>query len=410
MTSSPETAKPVEPTPDLKHEGSGQPAWLIVAIREVMVKLTDKTFIIGTISTLLLVAVGIGLGWFMGSRPSNTTLVVTSAEAAEVGQAMDAAIRQRNQDSSVTLIGETDDAAAREKVATGAADAFLTRSDDQWVLIWKSEPSRDFEMVLNQTLTDITLSDLAAAAGVSPEQVNRQMTFQSQVLEGSTSDAMAGYFVGVAFAVLFMMSSMVYGMQIASSVIEEKQSRIVEILVAVIPVRQLLTGKVVGNTVIAFAQMVLLLGVALLGVNLTPVGAALPNLSSAVGWFLLFFLAGFLALACIWAAAGALGTRAEDLNHTSQPLTWLLVMAYFVGFMVSGTARVVLSFVPIISSILMPVRLVDGTADWWEPVVALVVNLVFAAAMVALGERIYRRALLQTQGRLTYRQALTLTD
>ena len=85
-------------------------------------------------------------------------------------------------------------------------------------------------------------------------------------------------------------------------------------------------------------------------------------------------------------------------------------MAYFVGFMVTGTARVVLSFVPIISSILMPVRIVEGTADWWEPVVALLINLVFAVAMVLLGERIYRRALLQTQGRLTYRQALTLND
>ena len=410
MTSTPRAPRRVEPTQLPEQVGRRQPAWLIVASREIMVKLTDKTFIIGTISTLLLVALGIGLGWFVGSRPSNTTLVVTTAEAAAVGQAVDAAVRQGDPDSSVTVVAAETDSDAREQVADGTADAFLTRSDGQWVLTWKSERGRDFEMTLSEVLTGITMADLAAAAGVSPEQVGQQMTFQSEVLEGSTSDAMAGYFVGLAFAVLFMMSSMVYGMQIASSVIEEKQSRIVEILVAVIPVRQLLTGKVVGNTVIAFAQMVLLLGVALLGVNLTPLSGSLPHLSSAVGWFLLFFLAGFLALACIWAAAGALGTRAEDLNQTSQPLTWLLVMAYFVGFMVTGTARVVLSFVPIISSILMPVRIVEGTADWWEPVVALLINLVFTVAMVLLGERIYRRALLQTQGRLTYRQALTLND
>lgn len=409
MTSTPRAPRRVEPTQVPEQGERRQPAWLIVASREIMVKLTDKTFIIGTISTLLLVALGIGLSWFVGSRPSNTTLVVTTAEAAAVGQAMDAAVRQGDPDSSVTVIAAATDSHAREQVADGTADAFLTQSDGQWVLTWKSERGRDFEMALSEVLTGIAMADLAAAAGVPAEQVGQQMTLRSEVLEGS-SDAMAGYFVGLAFAVLFMMSSMVYGMQIASSVIEEKQSRIVEILVAVIPVRQLLTGKVVGNTVIAFAQMVLLLGVALLGVNLTPLSGALPHLSSAVGWFLLFFLAGFLALACIWAAAGALGTRVEDLNQTSQPLTWLLVMAYFVGFMVSGTARMVLSFVPIISSILMPVRIVEGTADWWEPVVALLVNLVFAAAMVLLGERIYRRALLQTQGRLTYRQALTLKD
>ena len=80
MTSTPRAPRRVEPTQLPEQVGRRQPAWLIVASREIMVKLTDKTFIIGTISTLLLVALGIGLGGFVGSRPSNTTLVVTTAE------------------------------------------------------------------------------------------------------------------------------------------------------------------------------------------------------------------------------------------------------------------------------------------------------------------------------------------
>ena len=56
----------------------------------------------------------------------------------------------------------------------------------------------------------------------------------------------------------------------------------------------------------------------------------------------------------------------------------------------------------------MPVRVVEGTAAWWEPIVALL-NLAFAAVMVLVGERIYRRAL-QTQGQLTYRQALSMKE
>lgn len=410
-TTRPSRAPQATPTsPQAGMQRDNQPAWLTVTIREIMVKLTDRTFIIGTISTLALVAVGIGVVWFIGSRPSDTTLVVTSPEAAAVGQAADAAVRQDNADSSVTVLEAADEAEARQQVTDGTADAYLARGDDGWVLTWQSEPGRDFEATLSEVLTSRTMADLAAAAGITPEQLSQQMSLRSQVLEGDAVDGMVGYFAGLAFAVLFMMSSMIYGMQIASSVIEEKQSRIVEILVAVIPVRQLLAGKVIGNTVIAFGQMVLLLGVALLGVSFTPVTGALPNLSSGVGWFLAFFLAGFLALACIWAAAGALGTRSEDLNQTSQPLTWLLLIAYFVGFTVSGTARVVLSYVPIISSILMPVRIVEGAADWWEPIVALLLNLAFAAVMVLLGERIYRRALLQTQGRLTYRQALSMKE
>lgn len=397
-------------TPDQAAEsGRRQPPWLTVAIREMIVKLTDRAFIIGILSTLGLVIAVMAASWFFNSRPSTTVLVVTSQQAATVGHTLDAAMKQANENNVVQVSKVDDPATARNQVADGTADAYLAQVNGHWVLTWKSEPKREFEVALGQVLMVQTLSDLAARAGTTPEEVNQQMTFSSQVLQGS-AHAMAGYFVGVSFAVLFMMSSMLYGMQIATSVIEEKQSRIVEILVSAIPVRHLLAGKVVGNTVIAFAQMALLLGAGMIGLSFTPLNQTLPNLPSAIGWFLVFFLAGFLALACVWAAAGALGTRSEDLQHTSQPLTWVLMATYVVGFSATGTAKVILSFVPILSSILMPVRLVDGTTDWWEPVLALAINLVFAAGMVLLGERIYRRALLRTHGRLSFRQALRLKD
>lgn len=384
-----------------------QPAWLTVAIREIMVKLTDRTFIIGTLSTLLLVGIAMAAGYWFGSRPETTELVVTSQPAAEVGRALDTLAKAEDSENAVNVTTVADDAAALAMLNEGTADAYLAQEDSgQWVLTWQSEPSSSFESELTQVLTWRTIGELAAKAGTTTDQVQQQMSFRSEVLEGD-ANGMIGYFVGLAFAVLFMMSSLLYGMQIAQSVIEEKQSRIVEILVSVIPVRALLAGKVLGNTLIAFAQMALLMGLGMIGIGLTPISTLLPNLNSAIGWFLLFFLAGFLALACIWAAAGALGTRNEDLQHTSQPLTWLLMIAYFAGFMATGQLRVILSYVPIVSSILMPVRLVDGTAAWWEPWIALAINAAFAVAMILLGERIYRRALLQTQGRLSFKQALT---
>lgn len=394
------------PAPAATHR---QQAWLTVAIREIMVKLTDKTFIIGTLSTLALVGIGIAAGIFFGGQASHVTVVVTDPTAAAVARATEPIMQASNQDNTVTVTEVADEAAARAQVSAGDAHAYLADDDGRWTLTWKSEPKSGFETALGQVLQAATMADLAEKAGTTPEAINQQMTFSSEVMEGD-AQGFVGYLVGIAFALLFMMSSMMYGMQIANSVIEEKQSRIVEILVAVIPVRQLLAGKVVGNTVIAFAQMVLLLGAGLIGLQFTPVTQMLPSLSGAIGWFLVFFLAGFLALACIWAAAGALGTRSEDLQHTSQPLMWVLMLAYFAGFMATGGVRVVLSFVPIVSSILMPVRIVDGTAEWWEPVIALVINLAFAVAMVIVGERIYRRALLRTQGRLSFRQALVLKD
>lgn len=95
-------------------------------------------------------------------------------------------------------------------------------------------------MTLSEVLTGITMADLAAAAGVSPRAGRPTDDVPVRGAGGQHLGCHGRLPAGLAFAVLFMMSSMVYGMQIASSVIEEKQSRIVEILVAVIPVRQLL--------------------------------------------------------------------------------------------------------------------------------------------------------------------------
>ena len=215
---------------------------------------------------------------------------------------------------------------------------------------------------------------------------------------------------GFIFAILFFMSAMTFGMQIAGSVVEEKSSRIVEIISAAIPIRHLLAGKILGNTVLGFGQMALFAIVGLVGISFTPYGDLLPSLTGAVVWFLIYFVAGFLALACVWAVAGSLASRQEDLQSTTTPLIMVLTVVYMAGLFVTGTVQTVLSYVPVISSVLMPQRLVAGTATWYDLVIGLVLNLAFAAVTVVVGEKIYRRSLLQTSGVISYRDALKLTD
>lgn len=387
-----------------------QPAWLTVATREIMVKLTDRTFLISTISTLVLIAVGVVAGYFLGARPQVVTVAVVDQSVVPTIDLVTQAAQADDEAFSTEVVTAPDRAAALQQLRDGEADVLVEQPGGRWSLTYQMSPDPQFDAYFTQVVTQQTIAGLASSAGVSQQEVDDRLAVDTHTLEVDEQRAQTALVAGFAFAVLFMMSSMLYGMQIATSVIEEKQSRIVEILVSVIPVRALLAGKVLGNTAIAFGQMVLLLGVALFGVSLTPLSSYLPSFSSAIGWFLLFFLVGFLALACVWAAAGALGTRTEDLNHTSQPLIWILMLVYIAGFTATGVAREILSFVPIASSVLMPVRLVEGTASWWEPLVALVISLLFSVGTVLAGERIYRNALLQTQGRLSYRQAFALKD
>ncbi|MGB5952117.1 MAG: ABC transporter permease, partial [Ornithinimicrobium sp.] len=75
-----------------------------------------------------------------------------------------------------------------------------------------------------------------------------------------------------------------------------------------------------------------------------------------------------------------------------------------------GFIRQIFSVVPVMSTILMPMRLLEGDAQWWEPVLALGITVAFCYATVTFGSTLYRRALMQTQGRVSIRTALATKD
>lgn len=385
-------------------------AWGIVMRREIVAKLTDKAFLSGTILTLALIIGATALGIFAGNRGTRSTIAVTTDQAAAVVRTTDQMQKATSDKNSFTVEQVASEEAARKAVSEGDADAWLRQQDGAWKLVFNKKSTPEVTSAISQAVQAQLMGELGAKAGMNPEQLTRAGTVQTELVDGGTDKALLTLIATFAFSILFFMSSLTFGMQIAGSVVEEKSSRIVEIISAAIPVRQLLAGKVIGNTLMALGQMALFAIAGLVGLSFTPYKDMLPAVSTAVVWFLVYFIAGFLALACVWAVAGSLASRQEDLQSTTTPLTMMLTLVYMAGFFASGTLAKVLSFVPVISSVLMPARLVAGDAEWWELVVGLLLNLAFAAVTVLVGERIYRRALLQTQGVISYRQALKLTD
>ena len=142
--------------------------------------------------------------------------------------------------------------------------------------------------------------------------------------------------MGLVFAFLFYLAAIVFGMAIANSVLEEKQNRVVEILATAIPIRQLLYGKVLGNSLLAFGQIALYAAVGLVGVNLTGTAGDVGWILGASGWFVAFFVAGFAAQASIWAVLGSLASRSEDLQSNTGPIMTVLVVALFAGIYAKG--------------------------------------------------------------------------
>jgi ABC-2 type transport system permease protein len=389
---------------DENTERNTDPAWLLVTRREVVSRITDKSFLFGTAFMVVLIAGFIGFSAWQDERTDRVTLAATPDAVAMAGAIAEAA-PEVDDTVEVTVVEMDDEAAAETALREDEADAWLHPTDDGWQLTSESSEQDALTAVARTVVRQQVLAENAAGAGTSVEALEAGSTVTTDFLRGDAEKAAVAQAVGFVFVFLFYFAALVFGMQLASSVIEEKQSRIVEIIAAAIPLRHLLAGKVLGNTALAMIQLLVYLAVGLVGLSFTPYKSFVPALSGPTAWFIGFFLAGFVALACLWAVAGSLASRTEDLQATSTPLTMLMLVMFFGGVSLEGRAQVIASYVPPVSAVVMPKRILAGGVEWWEPLLALGLLGVFAAVTVWIGERLYRRALLQTGGRVSLRQA-----
>jgi ABC-2 type transport system permease protein len=216
------------------------------------------------------------------------------------------------------------------------------------------------------------------------------------------------YILAIAFGVVFMMSAMSFGMPVATSVVEEKQTRVIEILITSIPARALLAGKVLGNTLLALAQIVLIVAAVAVSLVLTDQTEILAGLGTPLLWFALFFVTGFLLIATLFAATGAMVSRQEDISQSIAPIMYIVMIPYFLVIFFNDNPLVmtIMSYVPFSSPVSMPIRLFFGEAGWWEPILSIAISFVAFAAVIGIAAKIYENSLLRMGSKVKWREAL----
>ncbi|MCU1445120.1 MAG: sodium transporter permease [Cryobacterium sp.] len=347
--------------------------WL-VSTREIMSRLRSKAFLIST-GILLLIAVGsVVAGGVMSANPSTTKVAVVGTASAAVGES-----------SGLTAVPAVDLAAAEELVRDGTVEAAIVPDDSLigvGVIALDSPPSA----VMN-------------ALSISPAV---------ELLDPAEQGGFLVYIVALGFGLVFFMSALTFGSTIAQSVVEEKQTRVVEILMSTIPVRALLAGKVLGNSIMALGQILAIALLVGIGMAVTGQRVLLADLGPAIAWFAVFFAFGFVMIAALFAATASMVSRQEDVGTTTAPVTYLVMIPYFavIFFNENPLVMAIMSYVPFSAPVGMPVRVFLGTAEWWEPLVSLVILALTTAAVILFGSRIYRNSLLKMGGRVSYKQAL----
>ena len=384
------------------------PVWRIVAEREFMTKVRDKTFIGATVFTLLFLIGFFVVGSIIDGNSDDFDVAVVGGQDSALVQQAEALLQADNPDASITVEEVDDLAAAEVSVREGDADAALVRGDDGYELLGDDEIDTGLRAALTTAVSRDVLERNAAAQGVDLEALNEGTDIGVRLLDENADESGARSVVAFAFALVFFMTALGFGMSIAQSVTQEKESRVVEILAAAVPIRSLLWGKIIGNTVLALGQVVLLVAVGLVGLAVTGRRELLTGISWAALWYVLFFVLGFLALAALWSVAGSLASRQEDLQATTMPGQLILIVPYFISVLASEQIQTIVSMLPIVSTMVMPGRMAQGDVPWWQIAVAIAATHVAAAVFVRVGSRLYERTLLRTGGRIKYRDAFKL--
>lgn len=391
-------------TGEQRPSGTAATPWVTVMTREISVKVMDRAFVLSTVLTVLGIVGFTAFMFFMGERTTTFSVAATDSRSVAVAEtAREAAGEKTRIDVVEVPPDEARDLLGREDV-----DASVAREDNAWVLTTKHSLDGSLGELLSDAAREVTERSNAAAAGTTVEQLAAGSEIRVRTLSEQPDRGTAASVLGFVFAMLFYTAAIMFGMAIANSVLEEKQNRVVEILATAIPVRHILYGKVAGNCLLAYAQIILYGAIGLLGVNLLGRTDAIGWVLQASGWFVAFFVVGFAAQASIWAVLGSLASRTEDLQSNTGPILTVLVGALLVGLFARGTWLAVASYVPLVSSVAMPVRMLTETVAWWEPWLALAVCAIFGLIMFRLGERIYQRAVFQGGQALTWRKALKL--
>jgi ABC-2 type transport system permease protein len=380
--------------------------WPIVARRELVERARDRGFQVSTAITLLLLT-GVIVISAVFNRPTTFDLVVVGEGSDELGAEVRAAADALGIEVVVHALAQ--EAGARRAVDDGAADAALV--DGAEIVVRAEPPAQLVGLIQAVSLRERSHRSLVAA-GLTSQEVERALlqpplpVHALEPVDARSREAATVAFVGV---LLLYGQLFAYGYWVAAGVVEEKSSRVVEVLLATLRPSHLLRGKILGIGLLGLAQL-LLIGLAGLVVSSAVGSLEFPSEAVAtIGLVLVWFVLGFFFYASLFAVAGSIVTRQEDLQTTMTPLTIVIVASFFIGLSAtsnpSSTLAVVASLLPFSSPLVMPTRIALGEAAIWEVVASIAISVASTSSPIPLATKIYSRALLRP-GRVRIRQVL----
>lgn len=384
----------------------------LVAAREITTRVRTRSFLWTTALFVAAVVLGGVLLDVVGGQEPDATDVGFTASTAQSASAFEATA----QGMGVTVeTHEVDEATVDQQLRDGELDLVVTSVDPSLDVSVDDSVGPALEPVLAAFAQQLALSSAVTDLGGDPADVSGQIaSAQPQVTAldpepvRDGGQIVAGYIAGI----LLFISLMTAGQLVAQGVVEEKSSRVVELLLATVRPAQLMAGKVLGIGVVGLLQVALVVAA---GAGTATALGLLDTSSLDIGttalWALVWFVVGFAMYALVLGALGALVSRQEDVGSVIGPVTTLMIIPYVLGISIlpwdpTNSLATWLSFVPFCSPMLMPMRVALGAAETWEALLALGLSIALVPVLVWLAGRIYSGAILHSGSRMKIREAL----
>jgi ABC-2 type transport system permease protein len=399
------------PVPDVRMSPTA--AVGLVASREISTRLKSKAYRISTVVMLLLIVVGIlAVKLFAGGGADGKV----GFTAATAGFSAPLTAAGKTLDENIETTEVPDEAAGRAKLADGSLDALLTGDGKSVHVQVKKDLDGKLANVLQVLSQQVAVTQQITALGGNPARFQTAIA-SAKFVEDPPLEEPYDYngqqlVLGIVAGILIYMSLLLNGQTVAQGVVEEKTSRVVELLLSTIKPWQLMAGKVLGIGAVGLIQMVVI------GVGGVVAGLATNvltiSVSAAVGtvvWLIVWYLLGFLMYSIVFAALGALVSRQEDVGGATMPALMFVIAGYVIGISVlpsdpGNTFVEVLSVIPVFSPTLMPMRLAMGGVPVWEAVVSVGLVVLLIPGLIWLAARIYRNAVMRTGAKVKLRDAL----
>lgn len=383
----------------------------LIAGRELRERLRAKSFLLFTAAlVVVIVAIGLIARIAGGGDPEPVQIGVTEPVPSGFVAAVEQVAAVFEREAEVSAVATPD--AARQAVEDDDLDAAVIGAERQ--LVFAEDVDGEIEAIVGQAWSGAQLQDAMVAAGMTPEQVADALAgdpLDVVTLDEDDAPDEIAMLTGTLAAILLFIAIQTFGNYVLVGVTEEKSTAVVELLLARVSADQLLAGKVIGIGIAGLIQFVAAIAAGV--VSLTISGTDVPDeIWSALPMTIVWFLGGYALYSTVFALAGSLVSRQEDAQAAAAPISTVLIGAYLLvfifGYVPDSTASTVMSLIPPLAPLLMPMRMAAGAAPLWQVAVSLVLLLVTIVLVWKLAAKVYEQVLLRRGSRISWKEVLSL--